>query len=257
MVLLKRNLILNYIEHDPKGRTALLLLIIRYRERIQTDELFINAKDVLHGSANLGIDDLILRYKLNPYTKAFLPTWYGEKADYSKHLENLSPGNNQEIKIVTISSTVKFPVKFNPVTLKVETEAEKIAVFPPDSNKLPNKFDDITSIHSIEEYDQLLEDVLGDFDIKPDNKDFDNHLYKINQIEEFENRYFLLPKIKLNDIVKYRMKQRIEGPEMLIKILGDEENVELFYQGKLMLTDSLIIKLRRTFQIPESDEILI
>jgi HTH-type transcriptional regulator/antitoxin HigA len=240
MDLIGKNKIANYILRHPQARIALLTFIKEFPYRKW------NIDSDAHVDWTFRTDgfDCLINVRMNYFAKAFnilaLTTAEEEMNKWEQNLKELETAGNKEkiiTKLVNVIVTVPPPPDVEePGPLAQGNNSEVVA------NLFHSALKELT-VDTTAEYERNLNRVNMLFDAKPETPEFEELINLLPKVIEYETYKLEFPKLKIFEVVKHRIALFSITPVELRYIIGDDEQVGLFFSGKLELTADVLSKL--------------
>jgi len=249
MNLITKKRVLDYIRKVPEAQTALLTWFIGFniKEGKKIHQAH-NYEGTASGASTIGCGDYEVRFGCNFWLDSayieFIGTPEESRASIHEKTAKLRAENPGAMSNITIEvKTVVFPEDEGNVGLN-EGEQEKNL----SSNKKSQR-KAAQILKSEADYEEALSRAIEIFHAEPGTAEFDELASLIPSLEVYEELHFKLPELNPVDVIGLEMRKRKEIPLYLAPIVGTEEDVELFLQGKKSLSDEVLKELYSRYKI--------
>jgi len=251
--LITKNKIAEYIELYPEAKTNILLWVKEFGRRLAKDVDSGHFEDVTEVFAQLGASDFRIKFNFNPLIKTAYITWFGTNTElleqYQKKMEELGAENPGLIieKVVSHKEVIFTP----PPPLE-----EQILPESPTFHGLEINLKTVSNndeLYTKPEYEEALERVIEIFNAKPGTPEFAEIELLLPLIKNYEENKIVLPALNPADLAKVRMKEFKLTPQDLAPLVGGEEDMNLFLDGKKVLSTGVLRTLFHHLSIRHVD----
>jgi HTH-type transcriptional regulator/antitoxin HigA len=255
MNLITKKRVLDYIKRVPEGQTSLLTWFVGFN--VKEGERILHAHNhegSASGASTIGCGDYEVRFMCNFWLDSayieFIGTPEESRASIHEKTAKLwaanSGGTIEEERaprnIVKVQSILVSDEEGN--LSQTEAEKEKHLSFKKKSRRKAARI-----LKTEADYEAALRGAIEIFHVGPDTAEFDELASLIPSLEVYEDLHFKLPELNPRDVIALEMKKRKEIPLYLAPIIGTEEDVELFLQGKKDLSDEVLRELYSHYKI--------
>ena len=267
MYLITKNKIADYIGQHPEAQTAFLTWLKEYPylesmfKQIESQPI----AGMLTCCSGLGRGDYQIKYIFNPWLNTGYVVWLGTKeahVEYERAALEKMKVKYPDLKVTTVKFEVPGPgrktnaAKGKPVNLRDVLLGKAPKIFPPE---IEDHVVSALDLKTKAEYEKALNRAIAIFDARPGTPEFDELTLVLPLIRHYEASNIELPRLALLDVIKLKMKELELLPSYLTKVIGSEEDVNLFLAGKNALSNKTLRALcnKLYIRIPLNDNSLI
>jgi antitoxin component HigA of HigAB toxin-antitoxin module len=223
--LIAKNLVINYITAHPESQVAFLTFLKEFEYYRLRSVDGVRIMGTISAGPNYAVE-----VQINSYLKAACVLWLGNKKEHSLYSEEKRRKYSEFIENAYTENAIANAPAFS-----------------------ENTYEDLKT-HAV--YEKALARAVSILDAKPGTQEFIEQEQLIPLITKYEANHLDFPKLKLLDVIKFKMEQSSRVPDDFIPLLKKKENVDLFFSGKKMLAKGYLQKLctRVGIKFPITDD---